>query len=88
MLIISLLDILALDILGLDILGLDILGMIHPNIFAWIEFIQREEAVTKAMCKIQSFRSGATAQPQRHRMKEKRIQTLFDHFNAGPSTNI
>ena len=29
----------------------------HPNIFAWIEFIQREEAVTKA--KIQRFRSGA-----------------------------
>ena len=53
----------------------------HPNIFVWIEFIQREEAVTKA--KIQSFRSGATAQPQGRCMKEKRIQTLFDRFNAG-----
>ena len=55
----------------------------HPNNFAWINYIQREEAVTKA--KIQSFRSGATARPQRHRMKEKekRIQTLFDRFNTG-----
>ena len=52
----------------------------HPNIFV---YIQREEAVTKA--KIQSFRSGATARPRRRRMKEKekRIQTLFDRFNAG-----
>ena len=58
----------------------------HPNIFAWIEYIQREEAVTKA--KIQSFRSGATARPRRRRMKEKekRIQTLFDRFNAGNAT--
>ena len=55
----------------------------HPNMFAWIEFIQREEAVTKA--KIQSFMSGAMAQPRRCRMKEKekRIQTVFDRFNAG-----
>ena len=30
----------------------------HPNIFAWIEFIQREESITKA--KIQSYRTGAT----------------------------
>ena len=37
----------------------------HPNIFAWIEFIQGEEAVTNA--KIQSFRSGATARPLRQR---------------------
>ena len=58
----------------------------HPNIFAWIEYIQREEAVTKA--KIQSFRSGATARPRRRRMKEKekRIQTLFDRFSAGNTT--
>ena len=58
----------------------------HPNIFAWIDYIQREEAVTKA--KIQSFRSGATARPRRRRMKEKekRIQTLFDRFNAGGVT--
>ena len=42
----------------------------HSNIFAWIEYIQREEAVTRA--KIQSFRSGATAHPKRgRRMKEK-----------------
>ena len=35
--------------------------------------------------KIQSFRSGATVRPWRRRMKEKekRIQTLFDCFNAG-----
>ena len=55
----------------------------HPNIFAWIEYIQREEAVTKA--KIESFRLGATPRPQRCRMKEKekRIQTLFERFNGG-----
>ena len=42
--------------------------------------------MTKA--KIQSFRSGATARPRRRRMKEKekRIQTLFDRFNAGGVT--
>ncbi len=58
----------------------------HPNIFAWIGYIQREEAVTRA--KIQSFRSGATSRLQRRRMKEKekRIQTLFDRFNAGNIT--
>jgi hypothetical protein len=58
----------------------------HPNIFAWIEYIQREEAVTKA--KIQNFRSGGTTRPRRRRMKEKekRIQTLFDRFNAGNLT--
>ena len=50
----------------------------HPNIFAWTEYIQREEAVTKA--KIQSFRSGATVPPRRRRMKEKRIQTLLLDF--------
>ena len=51
--------------------------------FAWIEFIQREESVTKA--KIQSFRTGATSCQRRHRVKEKekRIQTLIDRFNAG-----
>ena len=52
----------------------------HPHLLqwlsSWIEFIQREEAVTKA--KILSFRVGATAWPQRHRMKEKRIETRFD----------
>lgn len=58
----------------------------HPNIFSWIEYIQREEAVTKA--KIQCLRSGATARPRRRRMKEKekRIQTLFDRFNSGGMT--
>ena len=58
----------------------------HPNIFAWTEYIQREEAVTKA--KIQSFRSGATVPPRRQIMKEKEkwIQTLFDAFNAGGIT--
>ena len=44
---------------------------------AWIGYIQREEAVTKA--KIQSFRSGATACPRRHHMKEKSIKTLLVH---------
>ena len=57
----------------------------HPYIFAWTEFIQREEAVTKA--KIQSSRSGATAWPRRHCTLEKKwIQTLFDcfeDFNSG-----
>ena len=55
----------------------------HPNIFAWIKFIQREESVTKA--KIQSYRTGATSRQRRRRVKEKekRIQTLFDRFNAG-----
>ena len=58
----------------------------HPNIFTWIEFIQREEAVTKA--KIMTFRSGATTRPRRCRMKEKekRIHALFDRFNAGNIT--
>ncbi len=58
----------------------------HPNIFRWVEFIQREEAVTKA--KITSLRSGATARPRRRRMKEKekRIHALFDRFNAGSVT--
>ena len=43
---------------------------------------KREEALTKA--KIQSFRFGITAQPQRrHMKKEKEIQTLFDLFNTG-----
>jgi len=48
----------------------------HPNVYTWIEYIQRVEAVTKA--KIQSFWSGATARPRIRRMKEKekRIQTL------------
>ena len=55
----------------------------HPNIFSWIEFMQREEAVTKA--KIQSFRAGATVRQRRRRMKEKekRIQTLFERFDGG-----
>ena len=49
----------------------------------FIEFIQREESVTKA--KIQSYRTGATSRQRRRRVKEKekRIQTLFDRFNAG-----
>ena len=47
----------------------------HSNIFAWIEYIQREEAVTKA--KIKSFRLGATPRPQRRRMKEKRLQEVI-----------
>ena len=52
----------------------------HPNIFVWIE---REESVTKA--KIQSYRTGATSRQRRRRVKEKekRIQALFDRFNAG-----
>ena len=56
----------------------------HPII--WIEYIKREETVSKA--KIQNFSSGATARPQRRRMKEKekRIKTLFDRFNAGGMT--
>ena len=35
-----------------------------------------------------TFRSGATAWPRIHRMKEKekRIQTLFDCFNTGGMT--
>ena len=34
--------------------------------------------------KIQSFRIGATSRQRRRRVKkEKRIQTLFDRFNAG-----
>jgi len=35
-----------------------------------------------------TFRSGATAWPWIHHMKkkEKRIQTLFDHFNTGGMT--
>ena len=55
----------------------------HPNIYSWVEFIQREEAVTKA--KIQTLRLGATTRPQRHHVKEKekRIQALFDRFNGG-----
>ena len=55
----------------------------HSNIFAWIKFIQREESETKA--KIQSYRTGATSRQRRRRVKEKekRIQTLFDRFNAG-----
>ena len=55
----------------------------HPNIFAWIKFVQREESVTKA--KIQSYRTGATSCQRRCRVKEKEnmMQTLFDHFNAG-----
>ena len=55
----------------------------HPNIYSWVEFIQREEAVTKA--KIQTLRLGATTRPQRRRVKkkEKRIQALFDRFNEG-----
>ena len=54
----------------------------HPNIFSWIEFIQREEAITKA--KILSFRTGATVRQRRQmKEKEKRIQTLFEHFNGG-----
>ncbi len=63
-----------------------VIGNPHPNIFKWIEHMQREEAVTKA--KIQSYMSGATARPQRRRMKEKekRIQTLFDQFNTGGMT--
>ena len=58
----------------------------HPNIFSWIEYIKREETVSKA--KIQNFSSGATARPRRRRMKEKekRIQTLFERFNAGGMT--
>ena len=58
----------------------------HPNIFSWIEYIQREETVSKT--KIQNFSSGATALSRRRRMKvkEKRIQTLFDRFNAGDMT--
>ena len=50
----------------------------HPNIFAWIEFIQREEVVTKD--KIQSFTSVATAWPRRRCMKEKelRVQAIFE----------
>ena len=51
----------------------------HPNIFKWIEFIQREESVTKA--KIQSFRTGATSRQRSRRVKDKkRIQALFDRF--------
>ncbi len=40
--------------------------------------------------KIQSYMSGATAWPQRRRMKEKekRIQTLFDRFNTGGSAYL
>ena len=35
--------------------------------------------------KIQSYRTGATSRQRRRRVKEKekRIQTLFDRFNAG-----
>ena len=53
----------------------------HPNIFAWIEFIQREESKAK----IQSYRTGTTSRQRKHRVKEKekRIQALFDCFNAG-----
>ena len=48
-----------------------------------LKFIQREESVTKA--NIQSYRTGATSRQRRRRVKEKkkRIQTLFDRFNAG-----
>ena len=48
-----------------------------------LEFIQREESVTKA--NIQSYRTGATSRQRRRcvKEKEKRIQTLFDRFNAG-----
>ncbi len=55
----------------------------HPNVYSWVEFMQREEAVSKA--KIQSLRTGATARPQRRRIKEreKRIHALFDRFNGG-----
>ena len=50
------------------------------------QYIQREEAVTKA--KLANFRSGATVRPRRRRMqeKEKRIQRLFDRFNGGTIT--
>ena len=43
----------------------------------FIEFIQREESVTKA--KIQSYRTGAISRQRRRRVKEKekRIQTLL-----------
>ncbi len=51
-----------------------------------VEYMQKEEAVTKA--KIQSYMFGATARPQRRQMneKEKWIQTLFDRFNTGGMT--
>ena len=60
-----------------------IIGKPHPNIYTWVEFIQREEAVAKA--KLQALSLGATARPQRRRVKEKekRIQALFDRFNEG-----
>lgn len=58
----------------------------HPNIYSWVEYIQREEAVMKA--KLANFRSGVTVRPRRRRMKEKekRIQRLFDRFNGGTIT--
>ena len=54
-----------------------VIAKLHPNIFAWIEFIQREEAVTKPR-----FRASGLelwARPRRHRMKEekKRMQTFL-----------
>ena len=54
----------------------------HPNIFNWIEYIQREETVTKA--KIQTLKSGTATHPRLccQKEKEKRIQRLFDRFNS------
>ena len=56
----------------------------HPNIFSWVEYIQREEAVTKA--KIASFRSGAAVRQRRKMKEKKRIQRLFEWFNGGTMT--
>ena len=57
-----------------------VITKLHPNIFAWIEFIQREEAVTKA--KIQSFRSRAmgSATETPYEGGEEEDADFFDSF--------
>ena len=50
-----------------------VIGKPHPNIFAW-DWVHAK-------------RSGATARPQRRRMREEKwIQILFNRFNVGSLT--
>ena len=63
-----------------------VVGKPHPNIYELVDVIKREEATTRM--KLQLYETGAALPPRRRRYeeKEKRLQALFERFNAGATT--
>ena len=60
-----------------------VVGKPHPNIYELVIVMKKEEAITQM--KMVTFETGATLPPRRRKIKEKekRIQTLFEHFKRG-----